>query len=153
MRCKGMKMGPVKRKGVVQPGSNRSKNCGKVATVFYKVHYSELFRYADNGVNEDVLGFCEDCARGKDKPSGYLGSGKNPWYERKVLHLRGEIAHVEPHDGSGIDESIRTRRLHDGKRELLRVMSTRSNADLADDWEEVFDLALKEFTVREVMGG
>ena len=38
-------------------------------------------------------------------------------------------------------DEARTLRLHDGKRELLKIMSYKGNQDLADDWQEAFKLA------------
>ena len=153
MRCKGMKKGLVRHKGAISPGSERLKNCGRPAAIFFRVHYSELFTYADNGVYEDVIGFCEECAADKDKPSGYDRQiGTRYWSDRKVLHLRGHISRVESHDGSGVDGELHNKRMHDGKRELLKIMSYKGNADLADDWEEIFEMALKEFQVKAVMG-
>ena len=148
MRCKGMKKGPVRKADGTLVASDRIKNCGKQATVFFRIRYSELRTYHDNGVYEDTLGFCEECAKGKDKPSGYTGH----WNDRKVLHLRGDVACVEPGDASTVEDEIRNKRLHDGKREFLKIMSTKGNRDLMDDWETVFDLALKGFQVKAVMG-
>jgi hypothetical protein len=150
MRCKGMKTGPVKNKFGIVPSSSRTKNCGRPATVFFRVRYSELFRHCDNGVYEDVLGFCEECAKDKDKPSGYQGSSNSRWTGRKILHLRGEIASVEPDDGSTVADEHKIKRMHDGKRELLKIMSWKGNSDLADSWEDIMDLAIKEFTISRV---
>lgn len=148
MRCKGMKKGPVRKKGVIVPNSDRVKNCGRTATVFFRISYSKLFAYADNGMYEDVIGFCEECSSGKDVPSGYV---RGTWDHRKILHLRGDVCQVEPCDGTMVRDDVHNRRMHDGKRELLKIMSYKGNADLMDDWVEIMDLAIKEFQVREVM--
>ena len=84
MRCRGMK--PKTAKG----GYEVMRNCGKQAGVFFRIKYLKL--YVDNGVMEDVFGFCEECAKGKDVPSGYQNHG---WNQRQILHLRGVVASVE----------------------------------------------------------
>ena len=153
MRCKGMKREPVRRKdktGTTFLTGPVNKNCGRQATVFFRVRYSELYSYADNGVHEDVIGFCDKCAEGKDKPDAYnySASKRQP---RQVLRVRGIVSEVFPDDGSTVSDEARTLRLHDGKRELLKIMSYKGNQDLADDWQEAFKLAWEEFQVRTVM--
>lgn len=150
MRCQGMKYGPVMRKtptGTVVSSYLKHKNCGRQASVFFRITYSELWRWTDNGIYEDVLGFCDECARGKDKPGGYNKSSR----ERTVLRVRGVVSGVAPDDGSTLDGDKHNRRMHDGKRELLKIMSYKGNQDLADDWEEIMAMAIREFTVRTVM--
>jgi hypothetical protein len=141
MRCKGMKLNKERK----------LKNCGRPAKVFFRVQYSELDRYRDNGKHEDVFGFCEECAKSKDR--SIRAWGDVSWRgDRKVLNLRGAIGQISPATESECAEEAGDKRLHDGKRELLRVMCTKGNSDLADRWEEVFKLALDEFHIRKVMG-
>lgn len=123
------------------------KNCGRKATVFFRIKYSSLRR--DNGVFEDVMGFCPDCVGEKDRPSGYAGG----WASRTVMHLRGEVSQVQPHDGASIDDELRQKRLNDGKYEFLRIMSTKGRRDMAELWPEVFKLAWEEFQIKGVMLG
>lgn len=140
MRCKGMKLN----------GKKILKNCGRPATVFFRVQYAELNHYSDNGKHEDVFGFCQECAEGKaDKIQAW---GDTSWDgNRKVLRLRGTIGHISPATESECVEETSDKRLHDGKRELLRIMCTKGNSDLADHWQKVFELALDEFQIRSVM--
>lgn len=65
---------------------------------------------------------------------------------------RGGRERIEPATADECVDEGMDKRLHDGKREFLRIMSTKGNADLADRWEEVFKLALDEFHVKKVMG-
>lgn len=141
MRCKGMKHKREKYD---------AKNCGRQATVFLRVRYKELYGRHDNGKYEDVFGFCDECARNKNSPMSWNG---DRWGSgRKVLGVRGVVERIEPATADECVDEGMDKRLHDGKREFLRIMSTKGNADLADRWEEVFKLALDEFHVKKVMG-
>jgi hypothetical protein len=127
-------------------GEPFTQNCGRQAKVFFRVTYSQLWR--DNGVYEDIMGFCEECARDKHAPSGYE---KARWFDRCVLRQRGDVCRVVPDDGSTAnDEKLRVH-MNDVKRSFLRVMCTQGNAALADRWPEIFKLAWDEFQIRAVM--
>lgn len=98
------------------------------------------------------MGFCTEC--GRDKGHSIRAWGDTSWRgDRRVLNLRGIVRQIFPATEADecVDEGM-DKRLHDGKREFLRIMSTKGNADLADRWEEVFKLALDEFHVKKVMG-
>ena len=69
-----------------------------------------------------------------------------------MLNLRGIVRQIFPATEAECVDEAGDKRLHDGKREFLRIMSTKGNADLADHWEEVFKLALDEFHIKKVMG-
>lgn len=141
MRCKGMK-------AKVKNGHEMTRNCGKPAKVFFRVKYRELFGYRDNSVMEDVFGFCEECAKGKEVSSGY---GSKGWRCRQVLHLRGDVASVELDDESAAKASAANVRVHDAKRAVLRMMELKGAEDIANDWPEIFRLAWEEFQIRAVM--
>jgi hypothetical protein len=128
----------------------RLRNCGRPAKHFFRVHYSDLVPYKDNGKYQDVFGFCDDCAKGKAHKIASWG-GTHWRSDRRVLHLRGQISHVAPATESECVEEADDKRLHDAKRELLRIMCTKGNADLEDRWEEIFRMALDEFYCRKVM--
>lgn len=157
MRCKGMKL-KIKKSKVscygctVYKDREVSVNCGKQATHFFRVRYGSLRAYRENGISEEVLGFCEECARDKHAPAGY-NSPDRDWRSRKVLHLRGIVAHVEREQdgGEAAVESARIIRLNDVKQQFLRIMTTKGNRDIANDWPEVFRLAWEEFQIRAVM--
>lgn len=141
MRCKGMKKND---KGM-------TKNCGKQAVVFFRIRYTELNRWCDNGKYEDVMGFCTEC--GRDKGHSIRAWGDTSWRgDRRVLNLRGIVRQIFPATEAECVDEAGDKRLHDGKREFLRIMSTKGNADLADHWEEVFKMAWEEFQVKKVMG-
>jgi hypothetical protein len=139
MRCNGMKKIPNK---------DRTKNCGRQAKIFFRVKYSHLWR--DNGVYEDVMGFCEECARDKHTPSGYGYDGTR-WGGKLVLRRRGDVSSVEPDNGSSVEDEKLQLHMNDAKRNFLRVMCTQKNAALADHWPEVFKMAWDEFRLMSVM--
>lgn len=74
------------------------------------------------------------------------------WDRRKtVFRLRGLVEHVEPATADEcVDEGL-DKRLHDGKKQLLGIMCTKRNSDLADHWDKIFELALNEFQINMVM--
>lgn len=144
----------------VKKDSEYNRNCGKQAALFFRVRYSSLLHHRENGIYEDVFGFCPECAKGKDKPEGYNNNVHRcrfSWKDMKVLHLRGEVCSVEKceDDGAAANavETQRTVHINDVKAKILSIMKTRRNKQLAEDWPEIFRLAWEQFQVESVMKG
>ena len=122
-------------------------NCQKAAKVFFRVHYSELHVHCQNGLYEDVFGFCAECAKGKDKAEAYKGSSRTCPIG---FHKRGIVSAVEPSTESECLSQREKRSMHDAKKEFLRIMSTKGHAKFANEWPKIFELAWQEFCIKRV---
>ncbi len=152
MRCAGRKKKTYSYAHIKgqnnQPGTyEKFKCCGKQATTFFRVVYEQLAYNKNSPKMFDSFGFCDQCAKGKDVPSGYMRNG----WETNVHGLRGKVGSVEPTPEFDAKDEKRQRFLAIWISSFTRVMCQKNAQALSeDDWDFILEEAKKTACVTKV---
>jgi hypothetical protein len=137
--------------------NEKTRVCGRDVSVFLRIEYSELYiHHARDGKFYDVFGFCPEHGEAINTHPEKLGSR----YAAGSIHgIRGSVKAVSLVDMAEVQDPKALSRLEDKLRlmagvkgNIKRLMGQRNTRKLSvDDWRQICEEAIDEFTVESVM--
>ena len=142
---------------VLQSKSEKTRVCGKDVSIFLRVEYDELYiQHARDGKFYDVFGFCPEHGNRLHAHPHEMGSRHAAG---SIRGMRGTVKAISLVDSAEIQDPKALSRLEDKLRlmagikgNIKRLMGQRNTRRLSvDDWRQICEDALDEFTVESVM--